>query len=199
MRVLVDMDGVLADFDAPVWDIIRDENWRIDIPGRDAQVHHYVTEHMPDEWTKRLLRKRIDRHSFFRELPEIPGAVEGLRGLLDAGLDIWICTKPLESNLNCRDDKAHWVRRRWPELEQKLIFAPDKSMVKGDILLDDATKPEWAEIADWNPVMFSQPYNGPGTQWENWPHWTWGDSVEDLILKGLYDKGAYLRRLVSTV
>jgi 5'-nucleotidase len=193
MRILVDMDGVLADFDLPIWEWAQERGFRFNCDAVSAEGRaYYLTENLEEEWQRVLMRKHIERTSYFRELPEVPGAIEGVQRLIREGHDVWICTKPLEANLNCRDDKAFWLRQRLPELEHKLILTPDKSLIKADILLDDAIRPDWAAVADWNPVIYSQAYNGPGTPWENWPHWSWDQSVEELLIAGLQDRTTFL-------
>lgn len=192
MRILVDLDGVLADFDRPLWDWAVERGFQFNVESVTAAGRSYfLTENLQEEWQRRLMRRHIDQTDFFRTLPEIDGCVEGLRELAD-NFDVWLCTKPLESNLVCRDSKAHWVRKRWPDLEHKLIITPDKSLINGDVLLDDAIRPEWAATATWNPVIYRQSYNGAGTKWENWPHWSWSESVEDLLLASLQAKADYL-------
>jgi 5'-nucleotidase len=118
---------------------------------------------------------------WFYDLPVVEGAVEGMKRLAEAA-DVWVCTKPLEANHYCRDGKAWWVHRHLgPEWESRLIIAPDKSMVRGDILLDDAINLDWLPRASWQPVVFPAPFNGDGSDWSCLPRWTWGDPIEHLL------------------
>src|SRR5690606_26027440 len=105
-------------------------------------------------------------------LPVTPGAQEGVDALMAVGVDVWVCTKPLEVNPTCRDEKGAWLREHFPMLEKRLIIAPDKSLVMGDILLDDAPSLEWARRATWMPVVFDAPFNRAGSIWERLPRWT---------------------------
>lgn len=180
MRILLDMDGPLADFDAASWAVIEANGWELDIAGRSEQRHHYVTEHMKRR-DRRALRKIIETPGWFENLPVVAGAVEGVDWLLGAGHDVWVCTKPLEANPTCRDGKGAWLREHIPELEDRLIIAPDKSLVTGDILLDDAPAPGQIARASWRPVVFSAPYNGVGSKWEHEAHWEWDMPFDDLI------------------
>lgn len=123
----------------------------------------------------------IEAPGWFRGLPVTPGAKSGVGQLLTAGVDIWVVTKPLEANPTCRDDKAAWLREHFPMLERKLILAPDKSMIVGDVLLDDAINLEWILKAQWRPVVFRAPFNGSGSEWHYLHSWSWGDPIEDLL------------------
>lgn len=181
MILLLDMDGPLADFDRHFYQRCLELGYEFDVDGLDGQRHRFFTEHMVDAVHKREARKLVDSAGWFEGLPVTPGAQEGVRELLDAGHDVWVCTKPLEVNPTCRDAKGAWLREHFPELERKLIIAPDKSLVRGDILLDDA--PHLRQIAEavWRPVVFTAPYNGEESEWAHLPHWTWGDPLEELF------------------
>lgn len=74
---------------------------------------------------------------FFLKLEEIEGAIEGFRKLQEK-YDVWILTRPSFRNVNCYTEKAQWV---WDHLGldvlEKTIMSPDKSLLKGDYLIDD--------------------------------------------------------------
>lgn len=177
--ILVDMDGPLADFDAHIHTKAGLYGWDFTCPQPCAK-HRFLTDCVPGPHAYQM-RNVINKTRWFKDLPLVEGAFEGIHDLLDHA-DVWICTKPLEANHNCRDDKARWVRHHLGEWwEQRLIIAPDKSLVRGNILLDDAIKPEWLPHAEWHPVVFSMPFNGEGSKWEHWPHWTWGDPIGALL------------------
>ncbi len=181
ITILLDMDGPLADFDLHFWRRCTDEGITFDINGPGYQSHRYFTEHIPNRAERRRARAMVDAAGWFADLPVTPGAQEGVEALLVAGVDLWVCTKPLEVNPTCHSDKANWIARHFPALADRLILAPDKSMIVGDLLLDDAPKVDWLARATWLPVMFPTPYNGDDTDWCGLPRWSWGDEVEDLL------------------
>lgn len=180
--ILVDQDGPLAGFDPRFWDICR----AMGVPmtcQEHEQTGYYATDHVADHHDRKWLRNKINTDPrWFADLPPTPGAIEGIN-LLSEHADVWICTKPLEANLNCRDGKAEWVRTHLgKDWEKRVIIAPDKSLVMGSVLLDDRPKREWFARAVWNPVVFPAPFNGhPDNEWADLPRWTWGDPVEDLM------------------
>lgn len=181
IRLLLDMDGPLADFDAHGWRACIDEGIEVDVAGQHEQTARFFTDHIPDRRSRDSIRMLIDDTPWFRYLPVTPGAVDGVRDLIGAGVDVWVVTKPLEVNRTCRDDKAAWLRDHFPMLERRLIIAPDKSLVQGDLLLDDAPHPAWFGSASWRPVIFSCAFNGAGSEWAGLPRWSWGDPVEALL------------------
>lgn len=189
--VLVDMDGPLADFDQHFWDRCAAAGHSFDIEHPHQQEHRYFTDHLSDPDERRAARAMVDSPGWFEALPVTPGAAAGMAALAELA-DVWICTKPLEVNPTCRDAKAAWLAEHFGSYwERRLIIAPDKSLVAGDVLLDDAPKPEWydgrvkvAPRALWRPVIFTAPFNGVGSDWSGLPHWTWGDDPATLIPKG---------------
>lgn len=181
--VLVDMDGPLADFDRAFHDLCTARGWPLHSTF-ETQCHRFATDCMDDNSHAAEARRIVDSCHWFLDLEVVDGAVDGLAEL-DRVAEVWICTKPLEANPYCRDDKAAWVERYLGEhWLRRLILSPDKSMVRGSILLDDAPKPPWFERAEWAPVIFPTPWNGHGSDWDGLPRWSWGDPVDALLAVG---------------
>lgn len=74
---------------------------------------------------------------FFLKLNEIENAIQSIN-ILKEKYDVWILTRPSVKNVNCYTEKAQWI---WDHLGfdmvQKLIISCDKSLLKGDYLIDD--------------------------------------------------------------
>lgn len=109
-RVYVDMDGVLCNFYKAA---------------KQALTDNPSQKYPQSQW------------GFFLKLEEIEGAIEGFRKLQEK-YDVWILTRPSFRNVNCYTEKAQWV---WDHLGldvlEKTIMSPDKSLLKGDYLIDD--------------------------------------------------------------
>ena len=95
-----------------------------------------------DAYEKALLDNPTQRYpqsqwGFFLKLEEIPGAIESFKRLQEK-YDVWILTRPSFRNVNCYTEKAQWI---WDHLGydvlEKTIMSPDKSLLKGDYLIDD--------------------------------------------------------------
>ena len=179
--LLLDMDGPMADFDLAIWTNLRPiYDLQFDIPNLAAQRHRFLTDHL-DKFDASLLRYHIDTDPhWFSHLPVTHGAVEGV-SRLEERFDVWVCTKPLEVNPGCRDGKQRWIDRHFPTLSKKLIMAPDKSMIHGAVLLDDAPKLAWIDDNQpWRPMVYRLPWNGPDSVWGHLPRWDWTDDVDVL-------------------
>lgn len=189
--VLVDLDGPLADFDRYFFARCAEHGWELDVSLSD-QTQRFATAHMPDVGHRKLAREMINTAGWFAELPVTPGAVDGLHRL-SLVADVWLCSKPLEANPTCRDDKAAWIRRNFgEEWEYRLILTSDKSMVRGTYLLDDAPHPEWFPLASWLPVIFPTSWNGRGSKWFGIPRWGW-DNPTPLLNMDWHLEASLLR------
>ena len=179
--ILVDLDGVLVDFDGWIFD--RSDMFPSLNCTYASRDHYFLTDNVNEEDAAKM-RKLVNESRIFLEADPLPGAIEGLNALRDEA-EVWLCTRPLEANLTCRDDKARWVREHFDAgLEKRLILTSDKSLVHGDLLLDDHIKIPELERATWRGVCYEQPFNqwqgGAGT-WDHLPRFQWGDDIENLL------------------
>ena len=179
--LLLDMDGPLAGLDTMLWKIIEMTECPMNITGLDDPARqYYITENMLDVEDANMIRRIMDTTHIFRELPVTPGALEGVQELREH-FDVWVCTKPLDANPYCRDDKMAWIMKWFPDLYAKVIMAPKKSLVHGAILLDDAPNHTCIPNSSWLPVVFTDTFNGPHSKWGQLKHWKWGDDVNELV------------------
>lgn len=189
--VLIDMDGPLADFDKRYWQEATEREKRQgtlydvdcwDIPNLTHQRHRFLSDHLTDRHLEARMRLVVNTAGWFESLPPVEGAADAMTELAEVA-DVWVCSKPLESNPTCRDEKARWLIEHIGEgWDKRLILAPDKSMIRGDVLLDDAIKAHWVPSATWTPVVYSAPFNGPGTKFgQDWPQFSWADGVATLL------------------
>jgi 5'(3')-deoxyribonucleotidase len=75
--------------------------------------------------------KIIEEPGFFRNLPAIPGAIEGIKKLLDAGHEVFLVTA---ASLYAPSDKSFWVMERAPFMKNRLIITHAKTpkhMIQG--------------------------------------------------------------------
>lgn len=112
-KVMIDMDGTLCSF--------------------AKSYLQWKKEHPQIEYPQ-------SQFGFFSNLEPISGAVEAYKKLQEY-YDVYILTRPSTYNLMCYTEKADWVKRYlgFDELEN-LIICCDKSLVKGDFLIDDTTQ-----------------------------------------------------------
>jgi len=108
--IYVDMDGVIADFDADV---------------------HLLGKRDPER------KECTTPPSYFVNLKPVDGAIEALHEL-SKYYEIFILSTPQWSNVLSYSEKREWIGKHYPELLfKKLILSHDKTLLRGDYLIDD--------------------------------------------------------------
>lgn len=83
------------------------------------------------------------QYGFFLELEPLPGALDAIMRL-SMLYDVWILTAPSIQNPMSYAEKNYWVRKYLgDEYTKKLIMCPNKSLLKGDYLIDDNEWTNW--------------------------------------------------------
>ncbi|ETH88912.1 5' nucleotidase, deoxy (Pyrimidine), cytosolic type C protein (NT5C) [Bordetella pertussis STO1-CHOC-0018] len=159
MLILLDQDGVLADFEHAFIDAWRKRHPDIEPVAFEERKSFHIREDYAPE-LRGLAEAIYTAPGFIRDLPPVPGAVEAFRELLALGMDVRICSSPLMQFENCVAEKYLWVERHLGrDATQRLILTRDKTLVQGDLLIDDrpvitgAARPRWRHIIYDAPVQ----------------------------------------------
>lgn len=185
--VLLDMDGVLADFDGHIRAVWPHEDLPL-IPDADRREFYIARDH--PEYPKRLFRDITTTPGFFRSLPPMAGAMAAVEALMERA-EVYVCTAPMASAPSCADEKRAWIAEHMPGGHRywahRTIITNDKTLVYGDALVDDRPEVEGHRFPDWVHVVYRQPYNvdvcddpdGSGV-WVSWVDDPYG--ATDIIL-----------------
>lgn len=173
--ILVDQDSVLADFEG---EFLR--RWRQRHPDYphvplEQRRSFYIADDYPEEF-RGLVRAIHNSPGFIASLPPIPGALEALQEMKQAGHIVKICTSPLVRNVHSMKEKHVWVQRHlslpWV---RDLIITSDKTFVAGDYLIDDKPEITGLIVPTWEHIVFDTPYNRGITdgrrrisEWSQW-------------------------------
>jgi len=140
MRIFIDMDGVIADFQSAVEDYKKE--------------HGLEKLHRPE--------LKID----FEKIPVMPGAQEALTKLNQEGHEIFIATTPPWDRPEAWGHKRDWIAEHFPWLKKKMFLTHRKDLLDGDLLIDDTRwrgqpdfKGTWiwfgvdSRFKDWEQVL----------------------------------------------
>jgi 5'-nucleotidase len=136
MKILVDLDGVAADFYGSVLSIYNREFG--DSLTREDIVSWELSSDIFTKTTTKHLNGYFDRRNFWTDLKPMDGAVESLKYLHSQGHDLMVVTAVPLNSRECCYEKLVWVEEHLPFIGHANFCAVmRKSAVRGDILFDD--------------------------------------------------------------
>lgn len=158
-RVLLDVDGVLADYVAAI------------LPAVKAATGRQHTHADVDQWdfTRALglspseteyVYTVTHEEGFCADIPVLHGAVEGVRALR-VHADVYFTTAPTHAPY-WYFERTEWLIRHFDASVEHVLHAKHKELVTGDVFVDDKIEHVW----DWcrhhpsgRGVLWEQPYN----------------------------------------
>lgn len=171
MLILIDQDGVLANFEGRLTDIFHQRH--PDVPRPTSSINFHTFENYPEQYRQEL-DDIPNEPDFFLSLPPIHGAVEAMHWLTrESDHQVRICTAHRRYLSNCAQGKMAWVDKHLgPEFIDLMVVTRDKTLVGGDILIDDCPTPKGSLLTpSWEHVLYDQPYN-VGVEGKRRLNWT---------------------------
>ena len=143
LRIYIDMDGTICDYITP---------YKMNLKNNPNQT-------FPQS-----------QYGFFIKLQPIDNAIHAIN-VLKKYHDVWILTRPSTKNLNSYSEKAYWVLENLgQDMLDKTIFSCDKSLLIGDILIDDENNAN------------QDKFNGRWIQYGTDKYKNWVDIMNELII-----------------
>lgn len=157
--VLIDMDGVMVDFDSAAL---------IDIPEAEqvARSSFYVADDYDLETAERI-KAVYNAPGFFESLEPMPGLMNAWQTLLDNGYHPQVASAPLSSNPTAIEGKIKWLDKVMvpefgPSVVEEAIIDKNKWKYSGLALIDD--RPDvprglnQVDMANWEHILFGWPH-----------------------------------------
>ncbi|XP_006006083.1 5'(3')-deoxyribonucleotidase, mitochondrial [Latimeria chalumnae] len=164
LRVLVDMDGVIADFEGGFlkkYKTMYPHEPCVSLEDRRGfWVSTQYGQLRPD-----LCKKAMsiwESKNFFIDLEPIPGALEAVKQMANLkDTDVFICTSPIRKYDHCPYEKYAWVEKHLGhEFLEQVVLTRDKTVVSGDLLIDDKPDITGAESnPSWEHILFTACHN----------------------------------------
>jgi 5'-nucleotidase len=163
--VLVDMDGVLADFDQEIVNRLRARHPHIPILA--DRTNFYFSHDYPEHAD--VIRAMSDEEGFFDSLPMVNGALDGWQRILDGGYLPRICSSPIRTNPHSKKEKLGWLEKNFAPVfgswvVEQAIITREKEKYPGIALIDDRPEINNAAKAAWQHIIFDHPYNQDSLQ-----------------------------------
>lgn len=153
--VLIDMDGVMADFDTAA---IASIDKKLVVP----RSQFYIAQDYPEELRKEI-EAAYNSPGFFEHLEPMPGLLEAWQTLIDNGYTPRVASAPLSSNPTAIEGKIKWLDKIMvpefgPKVVEEAIIDKNKWKHPGLVLIDDRPDvprgPDSQHIAQWEHILF---------------------------------------------
>ena len=174
MKIFIDMDDVIADA------VDRFLEWyRRDFGVNFTKADLYGTKlHaiVPEEHRK-IVKEYPLQKGFFKDLPVIENSREVIKELNNR-FDVYIASAAMEFP-NSLNDKYEWLDLHFPFIPWKRrIFCGDKSILKGDVLIDDHDFN--LSVFEGRSIVFTAPHNVTDAKYERMNNWLYAEKLFDL-------------------
>lgn len=159
MIVLVDMDGVIADWSAEYNRLLDIEDPNREITRTPDQRTFDLFSARPKAHQETILRV-MNKPGFYDDLDPIDGAFDALNWMVSEGHTVYLVSSPFPTNPTSASGKLSWVMKHLGiEWAKRLIITMDKTPVYGDVLIDDKPEIKGSVSPSWDHIVFDQPWN----------------------------------------
>ncbi|KAM7067894.1 5'(3')-deoxyribonucleotidase, mitochondrial [Molossus nigricans] len=170
LRVLLDLDGVLADFEGGFLRKFRARFPDLPFIALEDRRGFWLSEQY-GRLQPGLSEKAIsiwESENFFFDLEPLPGAVEAVKRMASLeDTNVFICTSPIKMYKYCPYEKYAWVEKHLgPGFLDHVVLTRDKTVISADLLIDD--RPDitgkWPAAGaepnpSWEHVLFTACHN----------------------------------------
>ncbi len=169
-RILVDMDGVLADVYPRFFELYEQETGQIKI--MDDVIGLKEGEAFPE------LYRWVETPGFFRTIPVMADSQRVLK-LLNKTYEILVISMATEFPVGLTD-KQLWINDNFPFISWKqVVFCGNKSLIPADLMIDDHFKN--LDHFKGETIIFMQPHNVYNTDHQHKTVSSWSE-IEKLLL-----------------
>ena len=175
-RILVDMDGVLADVYSRFYEMHETES------GERLTLKDTIG--LIEENAFPNLLKWVNSKGFFKSIPLMPGSFEGLKRL-NENYDVIVVSMATEFPESLTD-KQLWLTEHYPFISWKqIVFCGSKNIIQADIMIDDHIKN--LDNFKGETLMFTQPHNMKINDHRHLRVNSWAE-IEEVLIPRLYSQ-----------
>ena len=161
-HVLIDVDGVLTDgFTDQCLQYLKEYLKDEDIDKN--KIFCDLRDKFPTSWHgSKIEQLLIEEQGFVYGMKPYQEAIDFVFWLRKKEIPFKFVTIPWQNSLYWMNERKFWLEKHFGATKKDLIFAGDKSVIMGSVLIDDMVK----NIIPWGesnlrgtPVLFKQPWN----------------------------------------
>lgn len=122
-----------------------------------------------------VLKAAMNHPDLYADLKPFPYAVEAILEMADEGWDVFHCSTPTWTNPGCVAGKLAAIDQHFgPKAVDRLILTHDKTLVQGDVLIDDKAIITGAAVPTWKHLIHDQSHNrhvAGAPRMSDWREW----------------------------
>jgi 5'(3')-deoxyribonucleotidase len=178
MRILMDVDGVLADFLSPCLAIINRLTRSKRTLSELTSWNIFESLKIPQEIIEQVYRE-MKEPGWCHQLPVQDGAVDGIRRL-QRSAEVYAVTSPM-SGPTWVHERTLWLERHFPDLAG-VIHTEEKHCVAGDVLVDDKTSTltRWRECHPGGLAIRWRLSTNLSTPFDGWTTDDWEELAREV-------------------
>lgn len=153
LTIFVDMDDVLENL-TDAWCRILDERYETGITSADLK-HWDMTDNFPGLLPTQIFGV-LEEPSFWDTVEPLPDAVEKMERLILSGHRVYVATASTLFTIQHKIERVlfrYFTFLTW----ENVIIVQDKSLLNGDVLIDDA--PHNLVNGSFAKILFTRPHN----------------------------------------
>lgn len=157
-RILLDCDGVLADYCTACFDLIEQHTG--DRHTHDEVTHWDLFTTVGKGHLKHILKETAAKGGWCLGFPMYPGSQDAVKRLEGLG-ELVIVTSPMTTPFWAYE-RTVWLEQHFGIPKARIVHTEGKQFVKGDVLIDDADDNcvKWhKEYPDALSLLWDAPYN----------------------------------------
>lgn len=135
MKILIDVDNIVGNLCEAVLSVYNEDSGD-NLSYKDI-TSYYIENFVKPQYKENFKHYFLDKRTWKR-MELIKDCQKYIAKLFNQGHDIYFCTKTEMKNA---PKKESYLQRIFPyiNIRKKLIVCPDKTMIRGDILIDDCS------------------------------------------------------------
>lgn len=147
------MDDVLEDL-THAWIKMLNERYGTDV-SRESISDWNMAQFFPSLKPEQVYGI-LQEEELWKSVRPLPGAVEGVKSMIDAGDDVYVVTSSYYKTIRAKVELV--LKKYFPFIrDDKLIITSHKQMIRGDVLIDDGVHNLIG--GEYEKILVDAPYN----------------------------------------
>lgn len=158
LRILLDVDDTLLDWSSRYDELLNKYGFPEINRTHEQHTFNLFAGRTPQE--EKTIRDIMNFPNFYKNLEPKKGAQEAVDKMMTDGHEVFLVSSPWVSNISSMSDKYANIESIFGKhFQERLILTTDKTLVHGDVLVDDKNQVNGVHAPAWRHIYFTRPWN----------------------------------------